>query len=113
MGPFSVRQFNAPLPFLQICDGQLEWEELGAEFDNVVIGKGDQVRKFPVTKGKEEWIKSLKTKFPKETEAIDKFFGLIEAATGSARSSWIMLKIIPLWVSNFLISSGKCFKIVI
>jgi hypothetical protein len=93
--------------FFKICDGQLEWEELGAEFDNVVIGKGDQARKFPVIKGKEEWIKSLKTKFPKETEAIDKFFVLIEAATGSARSSWILLKLIPLWVSNLLISTGK------
>jgi hypothetical protein len=38
-----------------------------------------------VVKGKEEWRKMLKSKFPEEHPAIDKFFKLVEAASGSAR----------------------------
>lgn len=89
----------------QICDGQLEWEELKSEFDNIWIGKGDEKRKYPVVKGKEEWRKSLKSKFPKETKAIDKFFELVDKAS-STRQSWVILKILPLWLSKFLINTG-------
>ena len=55
------------------------------EFDVVCIGKGDEMRKYPVVKGKEEWRKLLKSKFPEEHKAIDTFFELVEAASGSAR----------------------------
>ena len=54
-------------------------------YDIVHIGKGENARRYPVLKGKDNWIKSLKERFPDEHEAIDKFFDLIDQATSSRR----------------------------
>lgn len=90
----------------QISEGQIEWSPLNDVYDIVVIGTGENKRRYPVCKNEETWKNSLKGQFPKETVAIDKFFSLVQEASGNVRNSWIALKIVPLWFAKLLIKTG-------
>jgi len=91
----------------QVTDGQLEWAPLDDEFDVVEIEytKESTRRSYPVASGFEPWKKQLKSQFPEEHEAIDKYF---EHLRVPAKSSTIQgaLKLIPLWLARVVLASG-------
>jgi len=91
----------------QVTDGQLQWAPLEETFDYTSIGYGEENRKYPIIAGKngEKWAAELKKLFPKEHTAIDKFFKAMNSERGTANFR-ILLKLLPLWVSKFLIYTG-------
>lgn len=89
----------------QITDGQLEWAAVENVIDRVELGTGDDRTTHDVVKGKEEWKAELKSKFPGEHDAIDKLFVAMRAVRKLYPQTF-MLKILPLWLVNFLLKSG-------
>jgi len=91
----------------QVTEGQLEWAPLEETFDYASIGYGADNRMYPIIAGKggDKWKADLKTRFPKEHEAIDKFFSAMNSERGTANVR-ILLKLLPLWVSKLMIYSG-------
>ena len=89
----------------QISEGQIEWEKLDDEFDVVSIDYGEKNRRYELCEGIEQWRKKLKKQFPDEEEGIDKFIELIKLGYGTVKFR-ILLKIMPLWLSLFLIKTG-------
>jgi len=89
----------------QITRGQLEWAKLEEEYDVVSIGYGQNNRKYPVTAGKEKWVELLKSQFPGEEAAIDKFLELIMSCRKSTYFH-ILLKLLPLWLVKAILWSG-------
>ena len=86
----------------QLTDGQLEFVSFDGVQDRIYLGKDN--RKYEIQSGV-EWKKGLKKQFPEEHPAIDKFFDLVEGA--DEWRYWVTsLKILPLWLSNFLCKSG-------
>ena len=70
--------------------------------DKIYLGKEN--RKYEIH-SRVEWKKGLKRQFPKEHSAIDKYFDLVEGA--DEWRYWVTtLKVLPLWLSNFLYKSG-------
>ena len=89
----------------QISEGQIEWEKLDDEFDVVSIGYGENNRRYELCEGIEQWKKKLKKQFPDEEAGIDEFIKLIKLGYGTVKYR-ILLKILPLWLSLFLIKTG-------
>jgi len=89
----------------QITEGQLEWAPLQDNYDTVSIGYGDENRQYEIVTGSDNWRKLLKTQFPDEVEAIDKYFQLMEACSRSSVFSAIM-KLLPLWFVNLMLVTG-------
>jgi len=89
----------------QVSDGQIEWASLEEDFDVVSIGYGDEKRTYPVATGMKAWKKLLHKQFPKETEAINKYFSLLQA---SSKTSTIhgVLKLLPLWLVKIILLTG-------
>ncbi|XP_062859497.1 inactive all-trans-retinol 13,14-reductase-like [Trichomycterus rosablanca] len=89
----------------QITEGQVEFVKLDDHFDTIVIGSGEQQRKYTVWSGKHEMEEHLKKQFPNDQEALEKFFKLMKI---SARQTQYLatLKLIPQWVALFLLKSG-------
>jgi len=90
----------------QITEGQLEWAPLHPDFDVVSIGYGDKEnRRYNVKTGLDKWAEYLKTEFPAEHSAIDKYFALV---AGCSKSSMVhgLLKLLPLWLMTFVIKTG-------
>lgn len=63
-----------------ISDGQLQWAEMDPLYDQIHIG--DKVFNFYA--GREEFARELKSNFPDESEAIDKYINLIYSVSKSA-----------------------------
>ena len=59
-----------------LTDKQLKWESMGEVYDVIQIGDD----RYEFVSGKKEQIVQLKKYFPNDTEAIDKYFDLIEKA---------------------------------
>ena len=89
----------------QISEGQIEWCKLENEFDVVSIGYGDDNRRYPVCENIKEWSKKLKKQFPDEEAGIDEFVKLVNLGKGSVKYR-ILVKMLPLWLSLFLIKTG-------
>ncbi|XP_004080644.1 putative all-trans-retinol 13,14-reductase [Oryzias latipes] len=93
------------IAFDQITEGQLEFQELNPHFDTVVIGQGKDKREYTIVSGKTEMKTHLMKQFPDETEAIETFFKIMKL---SAKKTHYLatLKLIPQWLSLFLLKSG-------
>ena len=89
----------------QISEGQIEWEKMEYEFDVVSIGYGQYNRRYERCEGLKQWSKKLKKQFPGEEEGIDEFVKLIKLGYGTIKFR-IILKMLPLWLSLFLIKTG-------
>ncbi|KAM8887768.1 inactive all-trans-retinol 13,14-reductase [Synchiropus picturatus] len=91
--------------FDQISEGQLEFQELNQHFDTIQIGTGDTKREYTIFSGKTEMKAHLLKQFPDDTEAIETFFKIMKI---SAKKTHYLatLKLIPQWLSLFLLKSG-------
>ena len=92
----------------QLSDSGIEWQELESVYDTVLLGMGQEAskrREFPIPAGRGKLMESLVQTFPKEKEAIHKFFKILKSLR---QSTQIMaaLKMVPKWFANFLISCG-------
>lgn len=58
----------------QITDAQLGWSPVEDCIDRVELGTGEDRTTHDVLKGKDMWKNELKSKFPNDHVAIDKFF---------------------------------------
>uniref|UniRef100_A0A8D3A6B7 Si:ch1073-13h15.3 n=1 Tax=Scophthalmus maximus TaxID=52904 RepID=A0A8D3A6B7_SCOMX len=93
------------IAFDQLSEGQLEFQELNQHFDTIQIGLGDERREYTMVSGKTEMKAHLLKQFPDERKAIETFFEIMKV---SAKKTHYLatLKLIPRWVSLFLVKSG-------
>ncbi|KAG7227691.1 hypothetical protein INR49_029453, partial [Caranx melampygus] len=93
------------IAFDQISEGQLEFQQLNQHFDTIQIGLGEEKREYTMFSGKTEMKAHLLKQFPDDTEAIETFFKIMKV---SAKKTHYLatLKLIPQWVSLFLLKSG-------
>ncbi|XP_030195584.1 inactive all-trans-retinol 13,14-reductase [Gadus morhua] len=93
------------IAFDQISEGQLEFQELDQHFDTILIGQGDEKREYTIFTGKTEMEAHLKKQFPDDTSAITEFFKIMKI---SAKKTHYLatLKLIPQWLSLFLLKTG-------
>ncbi|KAI9541190.1 hypothetical protein NQZ68_032973 [Dissostichus eleginoides] len=93
------------IAFDQISEGQLEFQELNQHFDTIMIGQGEEKREYTIFSGKTEMKAHLMKQFPDDTEAIETFFNIMKV---SAKKTHYLatLKLIPQWVSLFILKSG-------
>ncbi|TWW82208.1 inactive all-trans-retinol 13,14-reductase [Takifugu flavidus] len=93
------------IAFDQISEGQLEFQKLRQHFDTIQIGLGEELREYTVLSGKTEMKQHLLKQFPEDTEAIETFFQIMK--TSAKKTHYLAtLKLIPQWVSLFLLKSG-------
>ncbi|XP_056285910.1 inactive all-trans-retinol 13,14-reductase [Pseudoliparis swirei] len=93
------------IAFDQISEGQLEFQELQQHFDTIQIGLGDEKREYTIFSGKTEMKAHLMKQFPDDTEAIEAFFKIMKVC--AKKTHYLAtLKLIPQWVSLFLLKSG-------
>uniref|UniRef100_A0A8C2XJ02 Si:ch1073-13h15.3 n=1 Tax=Cyclopterus lumpus TaxID=8103 RepID=A0A8C2XJ02_CYCLU len=88
------------IAFDQLSEGQLEFQKLHRHFDTIQIGLGDDKREYTIFSGKTEMKAHLMKQFPDDTEAIETFFKIMKVGLRDT------LKLIPQWVSLFLLKSG-------
>ncbi|XP_069760710.1 all-trans-retinol 13,14-reductase-like [Narcine bancroftii] len=89
----------------QITDGQLEWIPMDNQYDNIILGKGDNARKYELHSGKQGFIDALKRQFRQEEQAIEKFMKLVKQ-TSKQVPLMAILKMIPFPLAKFLVSTG-------
>ncbi|KAI5617644.1 putative all-trans-retinol 13,14-reductase, partial [Silurus asotus] len=89
----------------QLTEGQLQFKELDQHFDTVVIGRGEEIRKYSIHSGKTEMEEHLKKQFPDDAKAVEEYFKIMKI---SARKTHYLasLKLIPQWLALFLLKSG-------
>merc|ERR1719247_2216911 len=74
----------------QITKGQLQWADLAELYDEIVFAEdGKEIRKYPVSLGKDVWQNDLKRRFPEEEENIDKFFKLLTSVRRGFKNSMV------------------------
>lgn len=78
-----------------ITNDKLGWADMGDVYDRVVVG--DKVYDFP--KGKNNLINQFKENFPKDHEAIDQYFSLVDQAVRANRG-FFMDKGMPVFLSK-------------
>ncbi|XP_034050553.1 inactive all-trans-retinol 13,14-reductase [Thalassophryne amazonica] len=93
------------IAFDQISEGQLEFQELNQHFDTIQIGLGEEKREYTIFSGKTEMKTHLMKQFPNDTQAIEAFFKIMKVC--AKKTHYLaMLKLIPQWMSLFLLKSG-------
>ncbi|XP_058477070.1 inactive all-trans-retinol 13,14-reductase [Solea solea] len=93
------------IAFDQISEGQLEFQQLEQHFDTIRIGLGDEMREYTMVSGKTEMKTHLMKQFPDDTEAIEAYFKLMKVV--AKKTHYLAtLKLIPQWISLFLLKSG-------
>ncbi|KAH0626737.1 hypothetical protein JD844_001880 [Phrynosoma platyrhinos] len=85
----------------QLTDGHLEWVRLEDPYDIITLGD----KEYELYSGKEAFVNQLERQFPGERKAIKEFMRLSEITTTHI-PLLAMLKMIPLWLSTFLIRWG-------
>lgn len=84
----------------QLTEGQLEWAQLPAVYDTVVLGEPGSGRTYRIYSGKEEYFQRLKEQFPGEGAAIDEFERLVKVkgalASPQGGDGGIFLALVPL-----------------
>nr|XP_060636797.1 all-trans-retinol 13,14-reductase-like [Anolis sagrei ordinatus] len=85
----------------QLTDGHLDWVRLEDPYDFITLGD----KEYELYSGKETFMKELERQFPGERKAIKEFMRLSEITTKHT-PLLAMLKILPLWLSTFLIQWG-------
>lgn len=68
--------------FDELTNEELKWADLGEVYDKIIIGE----EAFDFQKGRENLKRSLKKRFPKEIQAIDKYFVLVGQSVKSSLS---------------------------
>lgn len=88
---------NRPLSkiFNFLSNNELEWEYMGDVYDVIEIG-GDR---YDFVSGKKKHIAKIKEYFPEETEAIDKYFKLIDD-TVKLNQNFFLEKTLPPFLSK-------------
>ncbi|NXA91032.1 RETST reductase, partial [Melanocharis versteri] len=90
----------------QLTDGQLEWAQLPATYDAVVLGDPQGAGKtYHIHAGKQEYFRRLKEHFPGEAAAIDEFQRLVKSA-GRGVMLLAILKMLPRFLAWLLVRSG-------
>jgi len=89
----------------QITEGQLGWAPVEDCIDRVELGTGDDRSTHDVLKGKENWKNELKSSFPYDHAAIDKYFNAMKEVRKVFPHNF-MIKILPLWLVKFLLKTG-------
>ncbi|GCC28492.1 hypothetical protein chiPu_0006922 [Chiloscyllium punctatum] len=89
----------------QITEGQLEWIQMDNQYDTIILGKNENVRKYELHRGKQEFIDALKRQFPQEEQAIDQFMKLVKQVSKQVPLMAI-LKMIPFPIAKFLVRTG-------
>jgi all-trans-retinol 13,14-reductase len=68
--------------------------------------RNNTMRKYPVTSGsREKYIDNLKSQFPKEHAAIDKYMALIDQVRNEIKG-FVSVKFMPSWMSRLLLKTG-------
>ncbi|NXU20504.1 RETST reductase, partial [Pardalotus punctatus] len=90
----------------QLTDGQLEWAQLPATYDAVVLGDPQGAGKtYYIHSGNQEYFRRLKEQFPGEAAAIDEFQRLVKSIRRGPMLLGI-LKMLPPFLASLLIRSG-------
>ncbi|XP_060106452.1 all-trans-retinol 13,14-reductase [Heteronotia binoei] len=89
----------------QLTEGQLQWAKMESPLDVVILGDPENGKKYYMYSGQKEHVDGLKKQFPDETAAIDKFITLVKK-TARGISHMTLLKILPMPLVRFLISTG-------
>ncbi|NXH12351.1 RETST reductase, partial [Bucco capensis] len=91
----------------QLTEGQLEWAQLPAVYDAVVLWEpgGASSRTYRIHAGQEEYFQALKEQFPGEGAAIDEFKRLLKSVKRDAVLLGV-LKMIPRALAMLLCRSG-------
>ena len=71
--------------FDHLSDGALAWEDLGEVYDQIIVG--DDVYDF--VRGREGFREAMKTYFPSEGDAIDRYIDHVRAAVRTSRSFFL------------------------
>ncbi|XP_042332324.1 all-trans-retinol 13,14-reductase-like [Sceloporus undulatus] len=85
----------------QLTDGHLDWVRLEDPYDIITLGD----KEYELYSGKEAFVNQLERQFPGERKAIEEFMRLSKITT-THMPLLAMLKMIPLWLSTFLIRWG-------
>lgn len=62
----------------QITEGQLQFVQLDKHIDTIVIGTGEEVRKYSIYSGKTEMEAHLKEQFPDDAKAVEEYFKIMK-----------------------------------
>ncbi|NXD87503.1 RETST reductase, partial [Halcyon senegalensis] len=89
----------------QLTEGQLEWAQLPATYDAVVLGEPGAGRTYRIRAGQGEYFRALKEQFPGEGAAIDEFERLVKSA-GRGIVLVGVLKMVPRALAALLCCSG-------
>lgn len=76
--------------FDYITDGQLKWADMGEVYDRIVIGNNT----YDFKKGVSNWVQQMKSYFPEEGTAIDRYVALVFAVSKASRK-YYMEKALP------------------
>lgn len=76
--------------FDYVTDSKLEWADMGEVYDRIYIGE----QSFDFVKGVQNWKDKMKSYFPGEEEAIDRYVDLIFEANKSSKN-FFMSKSLP------------------
>ncbi|PIK39335.1 hypothetical protein BSL78_23841 [Apostichopus japonicus] len=90
----------------QLTDGQLVWEKVDEIYDIVAIGEAGKKKYYEMKCGPRQVFRdNLVRQFPDDVKAIDKFMALLKKGKGQFSRS-IILKVLPKWLSQVLVSTG-------
>ncbi|NXY77829.1 RETST reductase, partial [Glareola pratincola] len=89
----------------QLTEGQLEWAQLPAAYDTVVLGDPSHGRTYRICSGEKEYFRALKEQFPGEEAAIDEFERLVKSV-GRGTVLVGLLKMLPRALAALLCRSG-------
>ncbi|PFX24730.1 all-trans-retinol 13,14-reductase-like [Stylophora pistillata] len=90
----------------QLTEGQLAWVPLEKQYDTVVIGNGENARKYPVCGGRQdEYCSALYKSFPKERKAIDQYMKMLKDVRKSM-PGYVAFKLMPEWLAKFMFTTG-------
>ncbi len=81
-----------------ITDGKLRWSDMGEVYDRVVIGD----KTYDFVKGVKNFKAKIKSYFPSDADAIDRYVDLVFAAN-KAMLGFYINKTLPRWMSRFLV----------
>ena len=102
VGIHYLGEVNRPGTFLDalmtyITDKPLEWADMGEVYDRIRIDEEE----FHFVKGVKNFAAKLKTYFPEEAEAIDRYFALIKEAGDASRNFFTEKALPPFLASLF------------
>ncbi|XP_048757507.2 all-trans-retinol 13,14-reductase-like [Ostrea edulis] len=91
----------------QVTGGRVEYPRMDEAYDVVAMGdpRQEKVRKYPFMSDERETKANLIKCFPKEKDAINKFFQTLRESKNFFEG-YFVLKLVPKWVAWLLVSTG-------